>query len=327
MKRWSLWQWNLLAGVLAAATSLQAGAYAADVPEPVALFHGVPHDTLYGVSMEGPKGVAVGDFGLVVETRDGGRTWSRQAGAATAQGLFAVVRKGGRCIAVGQQGLILTADDCVGWKPVAPVSEERLLAVDANASGTAYAVGGFGTVLKSSDWGRTWERLEMDWTAVTSDGAEPHLYAVSVAENGEVTIAGEFESVLRSSDGGGQWAVLHSGKRSLFALEIVGNGEIYAVGQEGLILKSGDGGRSWAELEAGTNAILTGVCAWLDGRVVAVGINTILHSRDGGATWETDPSRPARTGWHEAVIGSKDGEGPHHVLVVGSGGAILSVQR
>lgn len=325
MKRWS--QWNLLAGVLAATTFLQAAAYAAETPEPVSVFRGVPHDMLYGVSMEGPHGIAVGDFGLVVETRDGGRSWSRQAAAATSQGLFAVVRKAGRCIAVGQQGLVLTADDCAAWKSAVPATEERLLAVDANASGTAYAVGGFGTVLKSSDWGRTWQRVEMDWSAVNSDGAEPHLYDVHVADSGEVTIAGEFESVLRSADGGGHWSVLHSGKRSLFALEILADGALYAVGQEGLILKSGDGGRSWAELDAGTSAILTGVCALPDGRVVVAGLNTILHSGDGGASWERDASRPARTGWHEAVIGREDGEGQYTVLVVGSEGAILSVQR
>lgn len=307
-----------------ALASTVAGAGGSGEPTPV--FRGVPHDMLYGLSMEGANGTAVGDFGLVVETGDGGRSWVRQASAPTDQGLFAIARKQGRCIAGGQRGLIMTADDCKQWRTSPPATNARILAVDVNDAGIGYAVGGFGAVLKSNDWGKTWQALQPDWNAFTSDGAEPHLYDVHVAANGEVTIVGEFEIVMRSRDGGATWNLLHKGKRSLFGLRVLDNGDLYAVGQEGLILKGSANGSKWMELDSGSKSILTGVWARADGQVVASGIYTILYSGDAGKSWRMDRSRPALAGWHQAVAGSEEGGGLN-VVLVGSGGAILSVRR
>jgi len=108
------------------------GAMSASV-EPKVIAHGIAHDMLYGLSMEGRDGIAVGDFGLTFETADGGATWTKQAKPATAVGLFGVVRKQGHCIATGQNGLILTAADCKQWTVSAPVTQSRILSVAAEA--------------------------------------------------------------------------------------------------------------------------------------------------------------------------------------------------
>lgn len=295
--------------------------------EPQLVSHGIAHDMLYALSLEGRNGIAVGDAGLILETSDGGTKWSRQAKPATDRGLFGVVRKQGRCIATGQQGLIMASSDCRDWKSSVAVTKARILAVDVNSSGTAYAVGGFGTLLKSMDWGSSWQVVALDWKPFTSEGAEPHLYDVHVAESGEVTVVGEFELILRSADGGVTWTALHKGKRSLFGLQILDNGEVYAVGQEGVILKSADRGGAWTELDSGTKTILTGIWAAPDGRAVASGIYTILSSSDGGRSWQADRSKLARAGWHQSVAGNESVEGKLNVVVVGSGGAILSVRR
>lgn len=316
---------TLLAGAgLAAAGAVAAGG---SLGEPAPVFRGVPHDMLYGLSLEGRNGIAVGDFGLVVESSDGGRSWTRQPKAPTERSLLTVARKSGRCIAGGQQGLIITADDCKQWQAAPPVTGARILAVDVNASGIAYAVGGFGTLLRSADWGKTWQALTPDWKVLTGDGAEPHLYDVHVTSNGEVTVVGEFEMVLRSRDQGASWSLLHKGRRSLFGLKVLPGGELYAVGQEGLILKSPDNGGRWQELDSGSKSVLTGIWATADGQVVASGIYTILHSGDGGRSWRQDPSRPARAGWHQALAGSEEDRGRQRVILVGSGGAILALDR
>lgn len=320
--------WRRLGAAAALLAALTGGAApGAGAAEPTPVFRGVPHDMLYAMSLDGDRGVAVGDFGLVVETADGGKSWSRQAAIAGAPGLFGVVRKNGRCIAGGQMGLLLYAEDCRQWKTAPAVTNARILAVAVNAAGTAYAVGGFGTLLRSADWGQTWQVQTPDWKAFSGDGAEPHLYDVHVADSGEVTVAGEFEMVLRSRDDGAHWSLLHHGKRSLFALVVLPDGALYAAGQEGLILKSADGGVRWTELPSGTQSILTGLWATADGKVVASGIYTILYSANGGRSWEADPSRAARMGWHQAVAGNADQEGRFNVVLAGSGGAILSVRR
>ena len=292
--------------------------------EPQAIWHGIAHDMLYGISLEGQNGIAVGDFGLILETADGGLSWAKQAQSATTLGLFGVVRKQGHCIAGGQSGVILSAADCKQWTLAAPATKARILALAVNGSGTAYAVGGFGTLLKSADWGKSWQALSVDWKPFTSEGAEPHLYDVHVAEDGEVTLVGEFELILRSKDGGASWQALHKGKRSLFGLKILDDGEAYAVGQEGVILKSADRGMSWTEQDSGTKSILTGIWAQPDGRAAASGIYTILSSANGGKSWQIDGSKLAKRGWYQAVAANEE---KGNVMLVGSGGAILAVQR
>lgn len=310
------------AGILLGSGSVLAGS-----GEPQLVSHGIAHDMLYGLSMEGLNGITVGDFGLILETADGGANWTKQGRGATNLGLFGVVRKQGRCIAGGQNGLIMASADCKRWTVSPPVSKARILSVQVNAAGVAYAVGGFGAMLKSVDWGKSWQPVSIDWKAFTSEGAEPHLYDVHVAENGEVTVIGEFELILRSKDGGASWQALHKGKRSLFGLKILDNGEAYAVGQEGVILKSTDRGVTWSEQGSGTQSILTGIWALPDGQAVASGIYTILYSGNAGKSWRMDRSKLAKMGWYQAVAGVEKTKGQLNVVLVGSGGAILSVQQ
>ena len=99
--------------------------------------------------------------------------------------------------------MILVSNDCKQWSVTPPVSTARILAVNVNANGLAYAVGGFGAVQKSVDWGKTWQPISIDWKAFTPDGAEPHLYDVHVSDAAEITIVGEFELILRSKDAHG----------------------------------------------------------------------------------------------------------------------------
>ncbi len=219
------------------------------------------------------------------------------------------------------------AADCRQWIKTPPPTNARILAVDVDAQGTAYAVGGFGTVLKSQDWGKSWVTLKPDWAKLTSDGAEPHLYDVHLADDGSVTVVGEFELVMRSRDGGISWTALHNGRRSLFALKVMDDGGVYAVGQEGLILKSGDGGHGWTEMQSGTHSILTGIWARPEGQILVSGVYTILHSDNSGKSWRMDDSKLARNGWHQAAAGFANSKGLTDIFLVGSGGAILSVQR
>jgi photosystem II stability/assembly factor-like uncharacterized protein len=289
------------------------------------LSKGKPHDFLYGVSFEGVNGVAVGDHGLLQSTADGGNTWNRLESPAPQRALLSIVRSNGRCLAGGQQGAILRSDDCVKWESVKAVTDARILGVHSNSKGEAYAVGGFGTILRSIDWGKTWQSVAIDWKVLLGTDAEPHLYAVQVAEDGAVTLTGEFELVLRSAGSAGRWEVLHKGERSLFGLFIGQKGRLFAVGQEGLILRSNDAGKTWAEINSGTKSVLTDVWASSDGAsVIAVGVRTVLSSRDGGASFVADGSSEARSQIHSSVAGI---EGQKDGLAVVIGGAFGSILR
>lgn len=285
---------------------------------------GKPHDFLFGVSFEGVNGVAVGDHGLLLSTADGGNTWNRLESPVSQLGLLSIVRSNGRCLAGGQQGAILRSDDCIKWESVKAVTDARILGIHSNSKGEAYAVGGFGTVLHSLDWGRSWQSVVVDWKGVLGTDAEPHLYAVQVAEDGAVTLTGEFELVLRSAAAGGRWEVLHKGERSLFGLFMGQNGRMFAVGQEGLILRSNDAGKTWAEINSGTKSVLTDVWASNDGAsVIAVGVRTVLVSRDGGASFVADSSPESRSGIHSTVAGVEGQKEGLAVVIGGASGSIL----
>lgn len=284
--------------------------------------HGTPHDALYDVSFEGRRGIAVGSFGQVLVTVDGGTNWEKQSFPMSNLALLSVAMREGHCIAVGQTGLVFASEDCKSWRAVSPLVKNRLLSVAMNRRGVAYAVGAFGTILKSTDWGKSWAEQKVDWSRITADGAEPHLYAVHVADDGVATAVGEFELVLRA-DGEQPWKVLHKGERSLFALSVTDDGQMYACGQSGALLKGAEGGTKWQSLTTGISAILTGVRAISSGVVLATGINATVASRDGGASWIPVHSKLVSKSWHQAVGASNAANGKPRLFAVGAGGSIL----
>lgn len=310
-----------LAGACMAAP--QGPAYA----EPRAIRSGGTHDALFDLAFDGGQGIAVGAFGTVLASDDGGASWAPLAVPTKTPVLLGAAIRTGRCLAVGQLGTILAADDCRQWRTVASVGNARLMAVALNSRGQAYAVGAFGTVLRSTDGGHAWQPVAIDWTGIGEGGAEPHLYDVHVGDDGTVTIVGEFGVILRSTDGM-RWQVVHRGEQSLFGFVQAGGDSAYAVGQAGTVLASHDGGTSWRALDTGSGAILTGVWSDGHGRIVASGINTILRSEDGGASWRRIDSRLVTQSWHQAVAaarGSGDGGGNWRVITVGAAGTLLEL--
>jgi photosystem II stability/assembly factor-like uncharacterized protein len=64
--------------------------------------------TIFDVAMDGLTGYAVGEGGLVLETNDGGLTWTREAASLTSRDLLAVALwPSGLAVAVGAGGTVL----------------------------------------------------------------------------------------------------------------------------------------------------------------------------------------------------------------------------
>lgn len=316
------WRWRTaLAGTC---LLLALGVQAAGDPARLAVQR-TPHDAWFGLAFDARLGVAVGAFGAMALSQDGGASWQALPATTARQALLGVAVRAGHGIAVGQGGAVLVSDDCRQWRAVGTGSPARLNAVAMNRKGQAWAVGAFGTVLRSQDWGHTWTVLPQDWSRIADKlEGEPHLYGVQVDDNGQVTVAGEFELILRSGDGV-QWKVLHQGERSLFGLRLVEGGRGLAVGQSGAVLTTRDGGSTWQDIASGSQAILTDVDLAPDGRAVATGINTVLTSRDGGATWQPLPSRLTRRGWQQTVAVAQEGPRRARLYTAGAGGTILEI--
>ena len=157
--------------------SLSASAEADRLPLDI-IHRGIAHDALFDIELEGDKGLAVGSFGVVLHSNDGGINWEsgKTLGDTT---LTAVTMHDEHAITVGQGGAIFISDDSGdSWQKIPSEVEERFLSVDLSEGGRAIIVGGFGTILVSDDWGHNWTQLHPEWETMTSDGYEPHLYDV-----------------------------------------------------------------------------------------------------------------------------------------------------
>src|SRR6266481_3650652 len=154
----------LLSGALLVCGTVASAATEGNGGDANTIFHATAHDALYDIAFEGRNGIAVGAFGIVLTSEDGGSTWLRQWAAPNAIALLGVAMRAGKCVIVGQMGSVFTADDCRQWKPATTGIKARLVSVSVNGRGDAYAVGAFGTILKSADWGNTWKSVPMDWS-------------------------------------------------------------------------------------------------------------------------------------------------------------------
>lgn len=303
---------------------------------PKTLVSGIPHQALFSIAMDGNDGLAVGAGGEVQVTADGGVTWARQATPSPLALLGATVA-GGRMIAVGQMGLVLISGGDSQWQVVETGTTERLMSVSLNADGLAVAVGSFGTVLRSTDAGRSWTSVQIDFEPMYSRFAEqiglgfsPHLYAVKLLRDGSAILAGELSTIAVSDDGGQQWRPTHIGSAaegqmdpSLFGLDVREDGLAFAVGQAGRVMRSEDRGEYWEVVATDSNANFLGVGTSPSGRVVVVGMREVIASRDGGGEWERLPGPDIAANWYSDATHLVGGK---RSLAVGHSGRIIAIE-
>ena len=301
---------------------------------------GIPHDKLFALDMKGSRGLAVGSFGLMRETEDGGETWTT-ADPFTTKALLGVTAAGDTQIVVGQQGTIFRRVEGADWKQVEAGLTQRIMDVGLNDSGLGYIVGEFGFMAKSEDAGLTWTMVTKDWESVNEEGYEPHLYSAVVKDDGTIFVAREFGVIMMSTDRGQSFKQVHGGDQGVFDLHFANDGDGtssgYAVGQEGLVLKTIDGGATWSSVAVDTSSNLLGVWSG-NGEVVVTAIRDLLRSRDDGksfASFSAD-SQIGRT-WYQGVAAgvsetaTESAEGrkslirEQQVFIVGNGGNVAKV--
>ncbi|MBK9428803.1 MAG: hypothetical protein IPN63_15905 [Gammaproteobacteria bacterium] len=310
---------TIVASLLVAAGSI-GEAFAVGEAKFDVRYKGIAHDALYDICFNQNTGIAVGVAGTMFATDDGGKDW-RPGTPVTQSALLSVDCNASWPIAVGQSGTVLISRDGK-WQVATSGTDARLLSVSVNNAGLAFAVGGFGTVLKSADGGQTWEPIAFDWQALLGDVLEPHFYDVEVSEAGVVTIAGEFELLMRSSDGGDTWEIMHKGDSSIFAIELNDDGSGYAVGQEGRVLRTADGGNTWDAVSVDTNANLLDVLTDREGTVHITGIRTLLQSLDSGKSWTAIDAGDITSRWYQALGLSDDG----NVFLAGHSGRVVQIK-
>jgi photosystem II stability/assembly factor-like uncharacterized protein len=239
--------------------------------------------------------VAVGKFGLIFLTADGGRTWQRSASGTnrTLSGVSFADHQHGYI--AGSGGTVLASTDSgASWRAQNSGTKDHLLGIHAASPLRAFAVGAFGTALSTSDGGRSWNKHELNWDTLIerivkeSGYVEPNLNAVYFNSPELGWIVGEFGLVLHTKDGGQTWTSQRYGADlpQLYAVEFLDERRGWAVGQAGTLLQTGDGGQHWSATQLETKRDLYDISVE-DDRGVIVGDGVILASRDRGASWHS----------------------------------------
>ncbi|HYC23201.1 MAG TPA: YCF48-related protein [Candidatus Bathyarchaeia archaeon] len=203
-------------------------------------------ENLYGCKLlDGQNGWAVGAFGVVYHTANGGKTWESQP-TATTDYLFAVdFSSPQNGVVVGKSGTLLTtADGGKTWTKRNAGVDRNLFSVQYASPQHVWAVGDWGAVIESTDGGNTWkDRTLTEDIVLTSQSwpDEQHGY-----------LAGEFGTVEVTSDGGATFNKIETGTdKTIFGVAFTSPDKGWAVGIDGLILRTKDAGKTW-EVQRGT---------------------------------------------------------------------------
>jgi photosystem II stability/assembly factor-like uncharacterized protein len=258
-------------------------------------------DHLYGTRfINADEGWAVGAFGSIFRTRDGGHTWRPQV-SRTFEQLFSVdFTDHDHGWIVGRSGLILhTRNGGDTWETQASGSDRHLFKVAAISRERAWAIGDWGAILATRDGGKTWTNHSLTRDVILYGESWPDGEHGERGERG--WIVGEAGAILMTSDGGATWTDQPSGvDKTLFGVFFADAQRGWATGLDGLILRTQDGGQTWqvqrgnpevSELEQVGFAEALGNASLYDVAVAgalgyAVGdIGTVFVSTDGGATW------------------------------------------
>ena len=225
---------------------------------------------LTGVSfVDSTHGWAVGHWGVVLYTQDGGDTWALQrSDLENDQPLFSVYFK----------------NRSEGW-----------------------AVGLWSLMLHTLDGGVSWSVVQLP-PPPGARKADRNLYRIFANSAGELFIACEQGRVMRSTDNGVTWSYLDTGYAGSFWTGVVlRDGELLVGGLRGTIYRSRDAGNTWTAAHSDFNSSITDMVQLPDSSVVAVALDgVLLVSRDHGSTFQ-GAQRPDRTPLTAVVASSAGG--------------------
>lgn len=249
------------------------------------------HTQILSATRAGQRIIAVGDFGVIVLSDDGGTSFRQARSVDSRSTLTSVIfvdEKTGW--AVGHWGAILkTVDGGENWAlQRSDIKTDRpLFSVYFKNAREGFAVGLWSLLLQTSDGGHTWTQVKLP-PPPGSTKADTNLYRIFATTNGILFIAAEQGRVLRSTDGGVSWTYLDTGYTGSFWSGVAThNGAVIVAGLRGTIYRSTDDGDHWQRAKTPLEGSITDITQLANGDVVAAGLDGDEYtSHDGGITFE-----------------------------------------
>jgi photosystem II stability/assembly factor-like uncharacterized protein len=221
-------------------------------------------------------GWAVGQWGVILATADGGETWTLQrSDTSIDQPLFSVYFKDARHgWAVGLWSLMLeTEDGGHTWTvaklpppPGASKADRNLFHIFADRSGTLFIAAEQGLVLRSRDGGASWEYRQT--------GNKGSLWTGASSADGTVFVGGLLGHLYRSRDGGDTWEAIDSASTGSITSLVTKGDRVQGVGLDGFVIEGTSTADRFTAHQRPDRAALTGLVVSRSGR-------EILLSKDG----------------------------------------------
>lgn len=230
-------------------------------------------------------GWAVGHGGVVLRTRDGGKTWARQLDGNQAARLLLDAVKAGHGAAADPARALLDAERLVAEGPSKPFLDLHFF-----DEKSGLVVGAFGLVFATADGGETWQPV-LDRIHNPSG---KHLYAIQVVGN-ECFIVGEQGAVFYSSDRGKSFATLATPYAGTwFGVVATGPRTSVLFGMRGNAYWSDNAGTSWHKSDIATSASISAGVRLQDGSLLlADETGHVFRSKDAGKSFQHIPGSQA----------------------------------
>jgi photosystem II stability/assembly factor-like uncharacterized protein len=195
------------------------------------------YTTLNSVSFSDPlHGTAVGRFGTVIRTNDGGVNWTPQtASTYDLQGVNFINNNTGWI--VGALGTIRkTTNGGVNWFNQQSPDTNKLFCVSFYNESYGSAVGADGIIINTTDGGFNWRRCESH--------VQVALNGVSQTSGYNITVVGNMGTIIRSNDGGNSFHIqpINNTNLTLFGVSFMNAYKGVTVGGSGNILRTTNAG-------------------------------------------------------------------------------------
>lgn len=200
-------------------------------------------DLLFGVAITDKNGIWIdGNFGKIIKSNDGGATWQREEAGTDAHLQDIDAWDDAHAVAVGNGATVLRTDNGGATWTAVPVPHSdvanKLVRVHVGPNGEAWAVGEYGAILHSTDFGASWKQMRQP--------EDVNLADIDASNPKNIWVAGESGKLFHSNDGGATWTTLQSdATASLMAIAFRSPDKGVAVGLDGTILSTDNGGSSW----------------------------------------------------------------------------------
>lgn len=186
-----------------------------------------------------PQHLYFGHHGGLLESRDGGRSWSPSA-LTGIDAMNVETGREGRIQIAGHEVYVESTDGGQSWAPVPndlPGLDLHAYAMDPGDPLHVWAfAGGFG-LFESTDGGRAWElRQAGNWPALAAYRDQDAAVLLGLSEAG----------LQRSVDGGRSWQALNVPAGQPISVAAAADGSTLYVGTTEGLFRSADRGASWA---------------------------------------------------------------------------------